>query len=381
MDQASIEELDQALDRVPILAHVHPLVPLCLSRPTHIVRDADELLRGLDDPTPQACRRLLILSDDSRLRVRFPSMSSVGPPSAEQINAAFSGNLGYARHNLLTTHQVSAHIDRQVRERDPDTVVLILVDGLGYGDVLGWPCSVRPCFVDGPSITFTYADRAQGELAVDVGFPAIVGRPSVFSRLYSQGYHSARGYTYWDRDNLVSDYLFSGVPAERVTSSEDTLDRIAQLDDLRGSYIQIMREGLDGLAHGKREVRPLEVEALVAGLLADVMCLSQLLARKGSRAMIFLTADHGILWRTEHQFRMLPESGTRHPRYASAPPQSTYERSLMTLVAGDGWRYWLLHYPCLGTPIRANDSGTHGGLSYQESIVPFATFEVTPVCN
>ena len=38
--------------------------------------------------------------------------------------------------------------------------------------------------------------------------------------------------------------------------------------------------------------------------------------------------------------------------------------------------YYLYHYPYLGSRIRANDSGVHGGLSYWESIVPFVRAEV-----
>jgi len=381
MLEASLEELEYWLQRAPVIATVHPLVPLCLRPGTRITSSTQDIQRLVDDPASQASESILILSGETGLKTRFPVLSVPSCPSEEKINQGLAHNLTYARAYLPTTRTIAEYIEKDVSENLFETVIVFLVDGLSYADAINWPCELWPCFVDGPSVTYRFQDESRKALLPSIGFPAIVGRPSIYSRLYGQGYRNARGYTYWNRDNAVADYMFTGVPYERVANFETVLKLLTTEDDLGHSYIQIMREGLDGLAHSKRELRRQEVEASIHGILHDVERLVELLQEKRERACIYVTADHGILWKTEHSFQLVPDIETRHPRYWAGEPPTQPDNEFAVSFECDGTTYHLLKYPFLGTSIRANDSGVHGGLSYQESIVPFAKFEVKSKWN
>jgi hypothetical protein len=380
MREASVEDLDKWLLRVPVIATVHPLVPLSLAPGVTIISDVQKVLRDLDNPSIYAAKPILILSDQADLDARFPHFKVSTLPSAEKINQHIDRNLDYARTSLLTTRKIAEWVEDDVSQNNYDTIIVFLVDGLSYSDVFNWPCELQPCFVDGPSVTFRYREENQNEVVQSIGFPSIIGRPSIYSRLYNMGYRNARGYTYWNRNNVVADYMFSGVPSERVTNFETVLDLLAT-EDLFHSYIQIMREGLDGLAHSKRELRNQEIQASIRGILNDVERLIKLLREKGHRACIYLTADHGILWKTEHSFKLIKGISNHHPRYAINTSHSKDSDEFSVPFIQDGVSFNLHKYPYLGIPIKANDSGVHGGLSYQESIVPFAKFEVKPKWN
>lgn len=381
MLEASLAELEYWLQRVPVIATVHPLVPLCLRPGTRITSDVHAIQKLVDDPASQTSGPILILSRETGLKTRFPLLSVLSRPSEEEINQGFADNLQYARSYLPTTRTIAEYIENDVSKDLFETVVVFLVDGLSYADTVSWPCELWPCFVDGPSVTFRFLDESRNALVPSVGFPAIIGRPSIYSRLYRQGYRNARGYTYWDRDNTVANYMFTGVPYERSANFETVLELLAAEADLDHTYVQIMREGLDGLAHSKRELRRQEVDAAIHGILHDVERLSELLQAKRKRACIYVIADHGILWKTEHSFRLLPEIDTRHPRYRVGKHPGRTSDDFTAPFDCDGTVYHLFKYPFLGIAIKANDSGVHGGLSYQESIVPFAKFEVKPRWN
>jgi hypothetical protein len=381
MFEASLEELITWLQRVPVLATVHPLVPLCLPPDVQVTSDIQEIQALIDKPSHQMVRPILILSDEACLKTRFPHLFVPFLPSAETINQGLSENLAYAKSYLLTTNDIAEYIEKDVSANQFETIVVFFVDGLSYADVVNWPYELQPCFVDGPSVTFRFQDENRKQLTRTIGFPAIVGRPSIYTRLYRQGYRNARGYTYWNRDNVIADYMFTGIPHQRVSNFEAVLELLATEDDLHHSYVQIMREGLDGLAHSKRELRRQEVDASILGILRDVERLAELLQEKGRHGCIYLTADHGILWKTEHPFRIVPDTNTRHPRYWVGQSQNYASKEFTVPFDHDGTVYHLYKYPFLGTAIKANDSGVHGGLSYQESIVPFAKFEVKPKWN
>jgi hypothetical protein len=187
------------------------------------------------------------------------------------------------------------------------------------------------------------------------------------------GISRPRGFSYWDRiHNELSDFLFRGVPLERVSSVKDAFSVIDELNPL-SLYIQIIREGLDELAHHRREVSRNEIEATVAAIHQDYRHLVKLVAQTGLRGSIYLTADHGILWKSEHSFKKLYEGQGRHSRYMVDVPAV---KDHVTKVSIDRKSFFLCHYPYLAARIPSNDSGIHGGLSSWESIVPFVQTEV-----
>jgi hypothetical protein len=368
------QQLENKLARTPVIGDVHPLLPLALSSSVRIVKCGDDVLSELDDMHAAPQSPTLILQPDSRLAARFPTVSLKSHPPIDAINRNMHCHLEYAREQLLTTYGVTAALTEDVTERRYDIVVLMLVDGLSYGDVIDWIDTVIPCFVDGPSVTYRLADDQKTVLPT-VGFPSIVGSPTVFARLHDMGYKNALGYTYWAPDsNVISDFLFKQIPTHRVANFEAILAELRSFTFKQSTYIQIMREGLDGLAHSKREMSRAEIDGAIIAIRQDVERVMQVLSKQKRRVCLYLVADHGILWKTEHDWKVLDVAGSR-PRYSTARPDEAacartvrYERS--------GQVYYSYTYPYLGSRIKADDSGVHGGLSYQESIVPFAKFEV-----
>lgn len=367
-------QLEQMLTRTPVIGDVHPLLPLALSGSVRIVKCGDDLLSELDNllATPQSS--ILILQHDPRLAVRFPKVSFKEHPPIQAINRNMHYHLDYARSQLLTTQGLAAALVEDVIEHRYEIVVLILVDGLSYGDVADWIQTAMPCFVDGPSVTYRLTDDQRTVLPT-VGFPSIIGSPSVFSRLYDLGYKNAIGYTYWEPDsNVISDYLFRQIPTHRVANFESILTELRNLTFKQPTYIQIMREGLDGLAHSKREVSHAEIDGTVMAIRHDIERVIEILSQKKRKGCLYLVADHGILWKTEHDWQTIDVMGSK-PRYSTTRPKESFHDCAVRYERS-GQVYYSFIYPYLGSRIKADDSGTHGGLSYQESIVPFAKFEV-----
>jgi hypothetical protein len=372
--QDDCQQLEQMLARTPVIGEVHPLLPLALSSSVRIVKCGDDLLSELDDMLAAPQSPMLILQHDHRLAARFPKVSFKKHPPIQAINRNMHHHLDYARDQLLTTLRVADALVEDVIEHRYDIVVLMLIDGLSYGDIVDWIETAMPCFVDGPSVTYRLADDQRTVLPT-VGFPSIVGSPGIFSQLHDVGYRDALGYTYWAPDsNAISDCLFRQIPTRRVSNFEAILADLRSFRFKQPTYIQILREGLDGLAHSKREVSRAEIEGAISAIQQDVERVLQVLSAQKHSACLYLTADHGILWKTEHDWQTLDAAGSK-PRYSTICPMESacryavrYERS--------GQVYYSFIYPYLGSRIKADDSGVHGGLSYQESIVPFAKFEV-----
>ncbi len=370
----SFHELDKWLQRTPVIAEIHPLTPLALSQEIRIISEGDRLLRDLDNRNEYPQGPTLIVDNHPLLRERFPQFRVVEHPPVEVINRRMAYHLDYARQHLITSSMVGRHIERAVAHTQSDVVVLFLVDGLGYGDVLDWRCDqLAPCFVHGPSVTYRFRDDRDGSIVENVGFPAIIGRPSVFERLRSLGYRNARGYTYWSPGtNAIAEYMFSGIPFHRAPHFDAVMARLEAESIQPQMYIQIVRQGLDGLAHGRRELQQNEIDATIEAIRYDVERIIALLRQRVNSVTLFLTSDHGIAWKTQHTWRQLDGVSGRHSRFAMQPLPEDYCESAIRSACGE-MEYYLLKMPFLASAIPYNDTGVHGGLSYQESIVPVMT--------
>lgn len=374
--RASFDELDHWLSRTPVIADVHPLVPLALGRGTRIMNDPDVVLGEFDSNELHNESPILILARDRELLNRFPALNVTEHPPIEKINERMADHLNYAREHLLTTHTIANFIQHDVWRRPVEVVILVLVDGLSYGDVLKWGLSVQPCFVDGPSVTYRFYEDNKKRVVETVGFASIINSPTIYERLYEIGFHHARGYTYWEPDtNAIADFMFSGLPFEKVTNFNSILVRLEEENVPSHTYIQLVRQGLDGLAHGKRELHQREVEHATLAILDDLKRLIALFRQKHLHTRIYVTADHGILWRNELSLKVFQPVTDSHPRFASHRPDSALEGTWVRFENSQV-PYYLFRYPYIARAIPQNDSGVHGGLSYQESIVPFISIEV-----
>ena len=110
-------------------------------------------------------------------------------------------------------------------------------------------------------------------------------------------------------------------------------------------------------------------------LASDLEQLAALLANKGLRALLFLTADHGVLWKHRCALESLGDAAGREPaRYYTWDPGG---RHVVPLSWGGETTHALV-YPYTRRPLSRDEAGCHGGLSLEESFVPFCAIEVNP---
>ncbi len=351
---------------------LHPLQALCLPPETEVLDDAQALAEELDDFVLHAVRPIWLTDVRLRLAGRFLQADALALPSPDAVSRALPGRLNYARRHWLTHRTVADFIVADTARCRYRTVILLLVDGLSYTDVTDWPEFVQPCLVDGPSITY-YQERESRHILSEVGFPGIVGTPRLARRLIEVGLLHSRGFSYWSREtNDVSRYLFEGVPLTRVVRFSEAVASLRGAN-LENTYVQVVREGLDGLAHSRREVTSAEIRKTVQAIRTDALSLLDILQTGPRPAALYLIADHGILWKAQHDFEMLETNERAHPRYGTLPPAN---EECATRFIFDERTFYVYHWPYLGAAIRRNDSGVHGGLSAQESIVPCVQWEL-----
>jgi len=364
--------LARLLMQAPVMGPLHPLQALCLPPETEVLNDAWSLAEELDDLNPHVVHPIWLTDVQPRFTDRFLQADASTLPSLDAVSRALPARLDYACHHWLTHRTVADRIVADTTQRHYRTVALLLVDGLGYADVADWPERVQPCLVDGPSITY-YQERESQRILPEVGFPGIVGTPRLARRLIDAGLPHSRGFSYWAREvNEVSAYLFEGVPLTRVVRFSEAIAALWSAN-LEHTFVQVVREGLDGLAHSRREVTSAEVREAVQAIRSDALSLFDALSEGLRPAVLYLTADHGILWKAEHTFEMLETDDHAHPRYGTSPPA---DEELTTRFEFDELTFYVYHWPYVGAAIRRNDSGVHGGLSAQESIVPFIRWEL-----
>ncbi|MBE2199248.1 MAG: hypothetical protein IAE79_11610 [Anaerolinea sp.] len=365
-----IELLLKQLNIAPVMGQFHPLWSLCFPPDVVIAHSAKQVAEQLDGRERHEEKPILITEYNPAFADRFLSHHLPDCPPADLINRMLPLRMN-ARQPILTHKEIGKCIVSDTQRQGYETVILLLVDGLCYDDTRHWSHPVTPCLIAGPSITF--AQTNQEAIVRDVGFPGIVGQLPIARQLAQVGLPRSRGYSYWEREkNDVSEFLFSGMPLQRVSGINTALTLLRDIN-LQGLYIQIVREGTDGLAHRRREVTAPEVEATVKAIWEDFQQLVELVAENGRRAAIYLVSDHGILWKYQHAFVRLPDENSAHARYTWERP---FDPSCATLIPTGNGACYLYHYPFIGRQIPANDSGTHGGLSYWESIVPFVHVEV-----
>ena len=187
------ELLTDAMRRSPVVLRAHPLLPLGLPKGIHIVTDALDALQIIDDRNHISNQPMVILNPDPRLMDRFPVLEFLSHPSTDRINSNLRHHLSYARENLLTNHKIAEYITSDVSRNGYDIVVLLLIDGLSYGEILPyWGANVQPCFIDGVSVTSQFA-KDTNQILDSVGFASIIGTPSIQKRLYRLNYRNILG--------------------------------------------------------------------------------------------------------------------------------------------------------------------------------------------
>ena len=358
--EVSLDKLPDYLEAGPVMAQMHPLslafLPIERLK-LKVFNSAAELVATLDNPASEcSLDAMLALGYDANHSDRLLPLKINHQPLTTQLNQCLKEQWELIRSTLLCQSYLAELI---VKEASAECIVLILVDGLSWADFSeywkGTEIEAQSVLVDGASTT-------------EQGMKRIVGNPTIAERLFAKGYERTYGFSYWARDdNALTNHLFNrfSTNVDKVRSFQDVLEQLKKLD-LMGTYIQIVRQGLDGLCHRHRD-RP-NVEHYVHDLAQDWAALLKLLEGKGISAQVFLTSDHGILWKEGNTDFRVQFSGkhTDPPRYfkQAYPSPQTLE------VSFEGSTYSLLTSPNLRRNFNVNEWGVHGGLSYEESVVP-----------
>jgi len=355
VQKVDLEWLREMLRQTPVMAEIHPLLLALLPKEVVVFGDVWELIARLDSPELQPTRPMLCTQVKSEFRHRLPAIFCDHDPLTTELNRVLLRRYEFIQRYVLCQSQVA---DEIVKQPTGDTVILMLVDGLSYADVKRyaptWLGKAVPVLVDGVSVT-------------DQGMLRIVGSPPIVQRLFGAGFRRMLGFTYWERaQEPLTDQIFKGFGdcVRRVRSFGEILGCLEEID-LCGAYVQIVRAGLDGVAHRQREMP--NVEAMVNDILNDFERLACLFEEKAISATLHLVSDHGVLWAWEHQLQLYEFSHAEHPRYYQHHKQG--EHVLNVRFAEK--EFAVLAYPYLRRELHANEWGVHGGLSFEESVVPW----------
>jgi len=366
----TLDELLQLLDRTPVISSIHP-VSLCFFPDNVMVYDSlAQLAWELDAPQPTLPQRILVTAGDPYYQHRFPTVRCEHDPFTPALNQVLYDHYEYIEAHMLSQQGIGERILNEAG--DAQVVVLMLIDGLSYRDVVNWQregefeVKIEPCLVNGPTVT-------------RIGFRNIVGDPPLAARLFDHKFVHRLGFTYWYReDNTLTNYLFRTIgQIEKVGHFAEILQTLrAYFGQSRRdkTYIQVLLSGLDGYAHRQKRKPP--VEAIVAEIQHELFSLTRLFLELGLGARIYLTSDHGILWRDEFEPKIIGNApGKSNPRccgwselYHQAEPGKRFNLH--------GEELFCLNYPKLRRELHIDDQGVHGGISFQESIVPFVSVEV-----
>ncbi len=365
MQEITLEELTKVLLRMPLMVEMkHPLSVAFLPEEVKVYADAWEMIIDLDRPDPQESIPMLALGIEPRLSHRLPRFRCLHDPLTSELNRVLLSRYEFIKAHLLCQSQIGSEILSQADAAE--AIVLILVDGLSYADIkrhaAQWLLHTSPILVDGVSIT-------------EQGMRRVIGDPPLAARLFDKGF-SPLGFTYWERpEEYLTDQIFRGFghKIHKVRSFEEVGETLKN-QDLKRAYVQIVRMGLDGVAHRHRD-KP-NIPATISAIMTDFEVIIDIFRKKQLYAHLYLTSDHGILWKWEHQLETYENNPSTEPLRYYEYARHNNPHTLNTKFAGRDFA--LLEYPYLRRKLRSNEWGVHGGLSFEESIVPLIKITINP---
>ena len=288
----------------------------------------------------------------------FPKVELPPLPTVAQVNAVLPNR--FETINLLKQSDVATEITARISRDLPQIAVLLVFDGLSFYEVTDWEfpgATLEPCLVDGLSVT-------------DGAMQRLIGSPVLTHRLFKPGYKVRLGFSYWERaTNVLTDALFAEFPENqlhRVTTFDEALDTIKTFEWTTHTYVQIIRSGLDSFSHSHRE-RP-DIPSLLEGVKQDILSLLMVLQGTGESFRLFISADHGILWYDKQDILPIVRENFK-ARYAKGYIASGDN---VLCLQSDGKPYTVLTGDkVIAKNRKVTEWGFHGGISAQESLVPF----------
>lgn len=298
---------------------------------------------------------------------RFPTIDLPDLPPIESVNLALARHfkaLCQGASDILRQSRIAQIVTDRIAGELPDRVIFLVLDGLSFYDAARWrfPATWRikhePCLVDGLSVTTS-------------GMRRLIGAPPLAHRLFELGYKHRLGFSYWERSqNQLTDDLFAEFPPTqlfRVTTFAEVLDQLEAMAPTHRTFIQIVRMGVDSICHNHRE-KP-NIDTRLDQLEKDIEAIVEVLSHSRRTLRLFVTADHGILWFKDQNVAPF-HTKSASPRYteresvASGLPILTIqeEERRFTVLTGDA---------VISRNRKTTEWGFHGGVSAQESLVPF----------
>ncbi len=288
----------------------------------------------------------------------FPTVEFPALPSIEQVNEALPNR--FETTHLFKQSEVAVEITERIRQELPQIVVLLVFDGLSFYDVVDWKlpqATLEPCLVDGLSVTNSAMQR-------------LIGSPVLTHKLFGMGYIRRLGFSYWERAaNVLTDALFAEFPPSqlhRMTTFDEVLGKIKISGWETHTYVQIIRSGLDRVCHSNRE-RP-NTQSILEDLKRDILSLLEALQATEKSFRLFITADHGILWYADQNIVPLAQERF-NARYTDG--SIGQGDNLLTLNTNEGTYTVLTGDKVIAKQRKVTEWGFHGGISAQESLVPF----------
>ena len=288
----------------------------------------------------------------------FPTVELPELPLIEQVNVALPSR--FETTHLFKQSDVAAEIAKRIHQELPQIAVLLVFDGLSFYDVVDWKLprsTLEPCLVDGLSVTNSAMQR-------------LIGSPVLTHRLFGLGYVRRLGFSYWERAmNVLTDALFAEFPKNqlhRMTTFDEVLQKIKASGWGTHTYVQIIRSGLDSVCHFNRE-RP-NIKSILDDLKRGIFSLLEALQETEKSFRLFITADHGILWYADQDIIPLAQEKF-NARYTDESIAGG--DNLLTLNTDEGTYTVLTGDKVIAKQRKVTEWGFHGGISAQESLVPF----------
>jgi len=351
------------LNKTPVYTTWNPWLKIKLGKSVNAFSSFSEFRFALDNLQPLKDMPTIIFNEQDEILPRrdifLPTIKcDYDPFNDPEFNSLLVRNF----HNMTSMagvfkqSKVSDYFLETVEIYQPMLAVFMIVDGLSFIDILD--NSVIPCFVDGVSIT-------------SEGMKRLVGNPHIAERLFEHGYSNRIGFSYWDRHNELADQLFklfTKSQLKKVETFEQVLKWFKTAHLKERTYIQIIRAGLDEYSHSHRDRPPKEY--LLNVIIKNISDLLHHLQNKGLPFVLFVTADHGILWDSDlTSDAVILEEGTAPVRYYRQEehiPESLKEIGVWH-SQDNTFSLPVTHYR---RRLKSTEWGCHGGVSVAESFVP-----------
>lgn len=368
-----LDEIISLTDQTPVIAEIHPVSVCYLPDDVVVIETTKELFAQIDMPSSMLPTKMLIVHSDDTHTERFPRVVCGHNPFTLKLNDIILDQYDCIARRMLRQSQIAERITNDIRSsQETEVVILFLVDGLSYYrltqyiDIEKSRVDVQPCLVDVPTFT-------------SLAFPNIVNDPPLALRLFDMGYQNRLGISYWTRnDNDLTNSLFRTIP--QVEKIGDFQHILAVMQSFLAAhreqrvYIQILRTGLDGYVHHQKRQPPIDV--IVRQIYQEFESLAELCASLNLITRLYLTSDHGILWRGEFDEVVIGNApGKASTRWCTWKELYQQNESGKRFVINQQ-EYYCLGFPKLRRPLHIDEQGVHGGISFQESIVPFVTMRL-----